>query len=195
MAEKNTRAHILATTRELLIAQGYSKVTTRDVTERAGVSRSHIYHYFSDWPTLRREAFLGVAEHQLEQTRAAIEGLPPAQALETFVRECLVGIDADIWTLWQNAWEDARVEPELAQAHLALDNQWIEMLKDILEAGAEDGVFAHASHELAARQLFMMIIGYAEYLAPSSPLTPDQAFQEVMAAAAALTTTKAQALS
>ena len=63
MAEKNTRAHILATTRELLIAQGYSKVTTRDVTERAGVSRSHIYHYFSDWPALRPEAFCALRKN------------------------------------------------------------------------------------------------------------------------------------
>lgn len=69
------------------------------------------------------------------------------------------------------------------------------MLKDIPEAGAEGGVFPHAAHQYVTFQLTMMIIGYAEYLVPSSPLKQDQALQEAKAAWAALIATRAQALS
>lgn len=43
------REKILKAVVELFIEKGIEKVTTRDLTEYLGISRSHIYHYFKDW--------------------------------------------------------------------------------------------------------------------------------------------------
>ena len=48
---------IIAAALELFRRKGFADVSTRDLAEHAGLSRSHIYHYFGDWNELRREAF------------------------------------------------------------------------------------------------------------------------------------------
>ncbi|GAB7207540.1 TetR/AcrR family transcriptional regulator [Dickeya oryzae] len=40
--------------------KGVTAVKTRDVTDFLGISRSHIYHYFSDWNGLRAAAFFAL---------------------------------------------------------------------------------------------------------------------------------------
>ena len=56
MSADNLRVQILDGAIALFIEKGIDKVTTRELTEHLGISRSHIYHYFRDWGSLRLEA-------------------------------------------------------------------------------------------------------------------------------------------
>ena len=59
MSRIDRKDQIIAAALELFRSKGFADVSTRDLAEHAGLSRSHVYHYFSDWKELRREASCG----------------------------------------------------------------------------------------------------------------------------------------
>lgn len=70
------KSQIITAALELFRQKGFADVSTRDLAEHAGLSRSHIYHYFGDWNELRREAFVHFADEQLEETGAHLADKP-----------------------------------------------------------------------------------------------------------------------
>ena len=155
---------IIADALELFRRKGFADVSTRDLAEHAGLSRSHIYHYFGDWNELRREAFVHFADEQLEEAGARLSDKPPGEALLGFIRDCLPASKDDGWGLWLDAWDEAMHDAELAQAYLSEISRWQAMLRGIIEKGAETKVFRCASPERAARQIFALAMGYADDL-------------------------------
>jgi AcrR family transcriptional regulator len=155
---------IIAAALELFRSKGFADVSTRDLAEHAGLSRSHIYHYFSDWNELRREAFVRFADEQLEEVGARLTGMPPIEALPGFIRECLPTSKDDGWALWLDAWDEAMHDAELAQAYLSEIDRWQGMLREIVGLGVEAKVFRCSSPERAARQIFALAMGYADDL-------------------------------
>lgn len=79
------RAKILDGAISLFIEKGIEKVTTRELTEYVGISRSHIYHYFPDWQTLCVEALSVVMMAELKEFSAEISPLEPKAKLHTLV--------------------------------------------------------------------------------------------------------------
>jgi AcrR family transcriptional regulator len=158
------KAQIIAAALELFRRKGFADVSTRDLAEHAGLSRSHIYHYFDDWNELRREAFAHFANEQLEQAAAGLSDMPPVEALLGFIRDCLPASKDDGWGLWLDAWDEAMHDAELARAYLSEIGRWQGMLRAIIEQGVEAEVFRCTSAERAARQLFALAMGYADDL-------------------------------
>jgi AcrR family transcriptional regulator len=158
------KAQIIAAALELFRRKGFADVSTRDLAEHAGLSRSHIYHYFDDWNELRREAFAHFANEQLEETAAGLSDMPPVEALLGFIRDCLPASKDDGWGLWLDAWDEAMHDAELARAYLSEIGRWQGMLRAIIEQGVEAEVFRCTSAERAARQLFALAMGYADDL-------------------------------
>jgi AcrR family transcriptional regulator len=184
LAVKDRREQIVQVTLDLLIEKGFANVSTRDLAERAGLSRSHIYHYFQDWPTLRQEAFTRFADAQLAETRAAVAGLAPPAAVEAFIRDCLSAEPGTGMELWLDAWDEALHDPELAAAYAATDLRWHRLLETIIVDGVARGDFRCASPERAARQIFAMTMGYADdVLMSSDAMSAEQAATEVIEAA------------
>jgi AcrR family transcriptional regulator len=187
MAKLNRKAEILSAAIELFRMKGFAAVSTRDLADHAGLSRSHVYHYFDDWDQLRREAFLAFSKDQLAHVSAPLRDAPPTRALEGFLRACLPA-DADgDWTLWLDAWDEALHDPELARIYLDADAQWRAMLMGIIEHGVATGDFRCAAPDRAARQLFSLAMGQANdlLLAPSERAA-ERALDEVMEVAGLL---------
>ena len=176
---------IIAAALELFRQKGFADVSTRDLAEHAGLSRSHIYHYFGDWNELRREAFVHFADEQLEEAGARLIDKPPVDALLDFIRECLPESANDGWGLWLDAWDEAMHDAELAQAYLSEISRWQGMLRGIIEQGVEAQVFRCVSPDRAARQLFALAMGYADdlLLEPSAEAV-EAAMEEVVEVAA-----------
>lgn len=184
MAEKTRKEQILDVTLELLRTKGFSNVSTRDLAEHAGLSRSHIYHYFKDWPTLRREAFACYADQQLTEVRQIFAGVPPRLALARFLHECLPEQPNSCFSLWLDVWDEALHDEMLAQTYREVDARWQAWLAEILQQGVAQGDFTCASQLRAARQIFSMTLGYAEDLLLSpSRQAADNALDEVLEAA------------
>ena len=158
------KGQIIAAALELFREKGFADVSTRDLADHAGLSRSHIYHYFGDWNELRREAFVHFADEQLEEAGARLTDKPPVEALLGFIRECLPESANDGWGLWLDAWDEAMHDAELAQAYLSEISRWQGLLRGIIEKGVEAKVFRCASPERAARQIFALAMGYADDL-------------------------------
>ena len=172
---------IIVAALELFRQKGFADVSTRDLAEHAGLSRSHIYHYFGDWNELRREAFVHFANEQLEEAGARLTDKPPAAALLGFIRDCLPAGKDDGWGLWLDAWDEAMHDAELARAYLSEIGRWQGMLRGIIEQGVQAKVFRCASPARAARQLFALAMGYADdlLLEPSAEAV-EAALEEVV---------------
>jgi AcrR family transcriptional regulator len=164
MSRIDRKDQIIAAALELFRSKGFADVSTRDLAEHAGLSRSHVYHYFSDWNELRREAFVRFANGQLDEVRAPLVGLPPLEALVGFLRDCLPSTADAGWALWLDAWDEAMHDTELAKAYLIEIGRWQGMLREIVELGVAAKVFRCSSPERAARQIFAMAMGYADDL-------------------------------
>ncbi|WP_219094621.1 TetR/AcrR family transcriptional regulator [Pseudomonas sp. UMAB-40] len=187
MSRTERKDQIIAAALELFRSKGFADVSTRDLAEHAGLSRSHVYHYFTDWKELRREAFIRFANEQLEEVRAPLVGVAPLTALQGFLKDCLPASADDGWALWLDAWDEAMHDAELAAAYLVVNTQWQAMLAQIIEQGVVTEVFRCASPERAARQIFAQAMGYADdlLLQPSSKAA-EAALDEVMEVAALL---------
>ena len=148
----------------LFRANGLANVSTRDISAHAGISRSHIYHYFADWNELRREAFARFANEQLEQVKVAVQPLAPDEALAFFLSDCLPATDDDSWVLWLDAWDEAMHDAKLSATYLAVNQQWQDLLAGIVQRGVDAGTYQCASPTRVARQLFALAMGYANDL-------------------------------
>jgi AcrR family transcriptional regulator len=158
------KGQIIAAALELFRRKGFADVSTRDLAEHAGLSRSHIYHYFGDWNELRREAFVHFADEQLDEAGARLTDKPPVEALLGFIGDCLPASNDDGWGLWLDAWDEAMHDAELARDYLSEISRWQGLLRGIIEKGVEAKVFRCALPERAARQIFALAMGYADDL-------------------------------
>ena len=164
MSRIDRKDQIIAAALELFRSKGFADVSTRDLAEHAGLSRSHVYHYFSDWNELRREAFVRFADEQLETARQSLAGAAPLEALQGFLRDCLPDSADAGWALWLDAWDEAMHDAPMAEAYLKINGEWQAMLAHIIEQGVADQVFRCQNAERAARQLFAQTMGYADDL-------------------------------
>ncbi|MCF5692962.1 TetR family transcriptional regulator [Pseudomonas sp. PA-1-2A] len=164
MSRTDRKDQIIAAALELFRSKGFADVSTRDLAEHAGLSRSHVYHYFSDWNELRREAFVRFANEQLDEVREPLADAPPLEAFVGFLRDCLPSTADAGWALWLDAWDEAMHDAQMAQAYLVINAQWQSMLAEVIERGVADGVFRCESSQRAARQIFALAMGYADDL-------------------------------
>ncbi|XVJ70382.1 MAG: TetR/AcrR family transcriptional regulator [Rhizobacter sp.] len=138
----------------LFAERGLAAASTRDLADRAGLARSHVYHYFKDWQALRCAAFARFAHRELEHARIELARLPGREALEAFAAGWLDGTADPSAALWIDAWVEALRDPVLAAAYNDAMQQWIALLENVLHR-------AGVPHDTTlARQMFALINGY-----------------------------------
>lgn len=176
------RGRILTGAIALFIERGLERVTTRELTEHLGISRSHIYHYFRDWETLCKEAMSHFVREDEADFTARLQGLNARERLMAFVNDYLPAEPHASWSLYGSLWQLAIHDAEWAEMAQALMARWHEMMADIIRAGLAAGEFRHGDPELITRQLSAMLNGYAEQLivAPC-PATHQAASKDIAA--------------
>lgn len=183
----STKERIVAAALALFRERGLAGVSTRDVSDAAGLSRSHLYHYFADWPALRNGVFTELAARELGEMSEAVAALPPAEALALFVHETLPASRHSSWTLWLDAWDEALRDEAFAQIYLSAMAQWEAVLAGIVSRGAEARAFKCDAPDRVAKQLFALINGYAaDLLLKPTRRAQQSAIRDVMAVAALL---------
>ncbi|SUE06543.1 transcriptional regulator BetI [Pantoea agglomerans] len=101
------RTKILDAAIVLFIEKGIEKVTTRELTESVGISRSHIYHYFSNWQTLCLAALERFMHVDLENFADSLNLLTPRQRLLTLFESHLPSAPDATWQLYASFWQMA----------------------------------------------------------------------------------------
>ncbi len=163
------REKILKGAAELFLERGIDKVSTRDLTEYLGISRSHIYHYFKDWQSLSLEAVEGFLNNELEEFCAIIEPLSAKAKLREFIDGMITDKPDPSRKLYSSLWLLSSHNENykcLVQTCLA---KWQQVLTDIIQNGINEHIFQAVDSRRVARQLDALLLGYSEYL--SNPVS------------------------
>ena len=86
-----TRARIIAAAAELVFAHGVARTSIEDVQQRAGVSASQMYHYFTDKDDLIRAVIAHQTDGILAAQRPVLDELDSFAALERW-RDLLIDL-------------------------------------------------------------------------------------------------------
>ncbi|MFG1174779.1 TetR/AcrR family transcriptional regulator [Erwiniaceae bacterium CAU 1747] len=176
------RAKILSSAIALFIEKGLEKVTTRELTERVGISRSHIYHYFRDWQTLCLEALTVCMQADLDNLKARVLGKPAREQLRLLIDNYLPEVQDAVWQLYGSLWQLAVHNEEYGTLARLMVDRWQQLLADIITAGMAEGVFSSSDPARITRQLGAIINGYSDLLiVEPSPLARQQAMEDINA--------------
>ena len=165
------REKILKGAIKLFLERGIDKVSTRDLTEYLGISRSHIYHYFKDWHSLSLEAVEGFLNNELEEFCAIIEPLSAKAKLRELIDGMITDKPDPSRKLYSSLWLLSSHNENykcLVQTCLA---KWQQVLTDIIQCGMNEQTFHVVDAKRVARHLDAMLLGYSEYL--SNPASED----------------------
>lgn len=165
------REKILKGAVELFLERGIDKVSTRDLTEYLGISRSHIYHYFKDWNSLSLEAVEGFLNNELEEFCVIIEPLSAKAKLRELIDGMITDKPDPSRKLYSSLWLLSSHNENykcLVQTYLA---KWQQVLTDIIQSGINEQIFRTVDAKRIARQLDALLLGYSEYL--SNPVSED----------------------
>ncbi len=186
-----SKDHIIQAALELIKKRGFGQVSTRDVAEASGMSRSHLYYYFPDWASLRRAAFESFARQELELASQHMSSMSPKRAIKEFLKACLPSNGDEAWFIWFAGWQEAMQDAEFAQIYMACMQAWENILSEAIERGCKVEQFQCADSSRVARQLFGMTNGYAhDLLIKPSSSASKAALEEVLEVASALLGTK-----
>ncbi|MBP1129810.1 AcrR family transcriptional regulator [Serratia sp. PL17] len=158
------REKILKAVVELFIEKGVEKVTTRDLTEYLGISRSHIYHYFKDWQTLSLAAVTNFMNDELEEFRSLIQPLSACQKLEEYIDGMISNSPDPTRKLYGYLWSLSSYDKAYANLMQTFLGEWHLVLASIIQSGMDERTFHIVDAQRVARQLDAMLFGYSEHL-------------------------------
>ena len=148
----------------LFIEKGIEKVTTRQLTETVGISRSHIYHYFSNWQTLCLAALERFMQNEFATFSETLAALSPHQRLIALFESYLPSTPDAVWQLYASFWQLAGHNPLYAALAEEMTLKWQGLMEQIIQDGVGNGTFRSTDVARTARQLNAMLNGYADLL-------------------------------
>jgi len=158
------RTRILDAAIVLFIEKGIEKVTTRELTESLGISRSHIYHYFSNWQTLCLAALERFMQVDFETFADSLKMLTPRQRLATLIESHLPSAPDATWQLYASFWQTAAHNEAYAALADEMTDAWQGLMEAIIRDGVTDGTLQCSNVPRTARQISAMLNGYADLL-------------------------------
>ena len=158
------KARILDGAIALFLEKGIANVTTRELTESLGISRSHIYHYFSNWQALCIAALDRFMRDELETFTLEVAALPSTQKMERLIVNFLPFEQDAAWQLYGATWQLALHNDVYAEFVESIMQAWSELVHDIIAEGIGNGTFHECDASRTTRQLISLLSGYDEFL-------------------------------
>lgn len=158
------RAKILDAAIGLFIEKGIEKVTTRELTESLGISRSHIYHYFSNWQALCLAALARFMQTDIENFTDSLKSLTPRQRLRELFESHLPDAPDATWQLYASFWQMAAHHEPYTRLAEETTEAWQGLMETIICDGVTEGTMRCADIPRTARQISAMLNGYADLL-------------------------------
>lgn len=158
---------------EVLLDVGLNAATTRQVTDRAGVGRGLLNHYFR-WPELRAAAWEVIFDAVGDDQFAAHAA--PDRALEHYLATAFSDDAKVYWMLWLEATELAATDSTMAVALQRASQRMLAQLTACLAAGNAQALWHLPDADGAALRLTALYDGLAGMLlSGASALTPKEA--------------------
>ncbi|MEV6595276.1 TetR/AcrR family transcriptional regulator [Actinoplanes sp. NPDC051346] len=134
-----TRQRLYEAAVELIAEQGFSATTVDDIALRAKVAKGTVYYNFASKTALFEELLRHGIGLLTDEFRAAVEGLPPREAVAALVRTQLEYIrryKAFAQLLLSEMW---RTNREWQQTLVLLRDEAISVIAETLKAGVKTG--------------------------------------------------------
>jgi AcrR family transcriptional regulator len=121
-----TRGALLDATVGCLIERGYRRVTTTDVAHRAGVSPGALLHHFPTKGDLLCAAVGHLFDQRNADFRKAMADLAPgADRMDAAIDLLWSSFSGSAFVAWLELWVGARTDPEIAEAVVRLDREFV----------------------------------------------------------------------
>ncbi|MFE9690502.1 TetR/AcrR family transcriptional regulator [Micromonospora sp. NPDC005806] len=136
---EDTRQRLFVAAVELIAEQGFSATTVDDIAARAGVAKGTVYYNFESKTALFEELLRHGIGLLTADFRAAVDGLPPREALAALVRaelEYIRRYRAFAQLLLSEMW---RTNREWQQTLRLLRGEAIEVIAETVRAGVASG--------------------------------------------------------
>lgn len=154
--------------------RGYAGLRYQDVSRASGVAVASLRHYFPTRDLLRREALEHAVRVELAQMRASLATIEdPWEQLRWHV---VATIDLDMasrregWLLWLEYWRAAARDPALAADTEEVQQAWVDLVQESVDAGVAAGRFhLDQSAPEAAREFCALMDGFGMWLVVEHP--------------------------
>lgn len=178
---KLLRSQLIEGAIQVFIDKGFNQASTRDLAEKTGLSRSHLYTYFADWRELQHAAFIEFAQQELSSVEDILALDDKHDAVLELAR-CLLPVEQDCsWKLWTDVWNAAQHDAELASLYSGLQQTWTDVMARLLKEGVLHNQFALMDPSRSARQVISLINGYSDLIRLDSHLR-DEIWMELLEA-------------
>lgn len=152
---------------QLFREKGFSNVSTRDLTQKLNISRSHIYHYYRDWETLKKAAVKYMFDGDIQECKNTLKASPGMSAtdrVKLYISTLLPDAPSAHWLLYLELWPMAARDADYAYLVHNQSLQWINILEEIIGHGLNEGEFLSVNASVSARQINALIDGYSSIL-------------------------------
>lgn len=182
-SEKRKELIILAVL-DLFREKGMAASSTRDIAERTGLARSHIYHYFKDWKELCLQAVEYFSYQELTALQQSLLSAQSArEALSLYIQDYLPTSQDASWSIYLDGWNESLRDPIFAEHYQKIIEAWRAVLTQILQTGVASGDFQTADLSRLTRQITALINGYAdELIVDPNPQAYQRCYQDILAA-------------
>nr|WP_041831575.1 TetR family transcriptional regulator [Actinoplanes missouriensis] len=136
---EDTRQRLFEAAVELIAEQGFSATTVDDIALRAGVAKGTVYYNFKSKTELFEELLRHGVGLLTDEFRAAVDGLPPRDAVRALIRAQLEYIRryrAFAQLLLSEMW---RTNREWQQTLILLREQAIGVIAETVRSGVDSG--------------------------------------------------------
>jgi AcrR family transcriptional regulator len=161
-------AQILDAACRVIVRDGASALRMADVADEAGVSRTLVHYYFETRADLLARVFAYTDDRADERAVAGLRALPTgARRVERLLRVYLDDekVFRTNWVLWMETWRAAVFEPELRQAVIDSNRDWIRQIAEQVEQGQADGSIRRTvDAQAAAHRLVAQLDGLGQQL-------------------------------
>ncbi|HEV3001350.1 MAG TPA: TetR/AcrR family transcriptional regulator [Solirubrobacteraceae bacterium] len=178
------RERVVRAASDIVAADGFAAASVAAVAARAGIAVGSVYRHFPSKGELFAELFRRASAHELDATRAAVEGADDhphdrlAAAAATFAERALRGRRL-AWALIAEP-----VDPLVESERLAFRRAYRDLFAEIVEDGVARGELPAQDAELTAAAV-VGAIGEA-LVGPLSPVAPEGDPGAVVAAVVAV---------
>ncbi len=179
MSPAARRDQIVGAARSVIVRQGLTTTSLRDIATEAGVSMGTVTYHFDGVDEILGAVVVAETERFYEQVIASADAEPdPRAALRMLVDPLFAdhGESDDHWRIWTDYWATVARRPEITDSYAVRIRHWERCCARTIARGIDDGLFGRVDPADAALKLAAYSDGLATQRAQGvDRLTPSLA--------------------